>query len=673
MSHYNNAHFTLQNIENFSLTNEKKIKFFRIYKTIRYNKYINQNYKNNSLTYIISNNIFIISKEINLNFFKKVDLKKNDLINKDNYIKRSSSSINYDLNKHNQILKSKNKKIKYNKNKDNYCKNKKNSLIKPIMFEDTILSNKNINKKFNDNFSCNKYLNNSQKIINFNKKFNLDNLINIEEIQNIYRNIRNKEYTIENKLKEPIFLLDDSESSLQNNKNFLNEIKKSKIINEKELNNKKDKELNNYFDKTKKKQKIFINKKENLTLKKSITQESINIIKSKGRKSKNSQNFNIESKHTKYSSDNMMRKIKNKVIESSRLLINKVLKDEIKNNNLNFKLIYKEFRKIQGSFSQELNIKYNFWFYLITIKDIFGLEISNKYTTIEKSSNKELIDYLFSPLNNNKFIKTKQLLSTPFHQFYHDIFLGEELTWKKYYGINDNDIKYQIDYLLKYLDEDENGEENVENKKYINDINELAHHYEDFFLEKKPRNVDYNNKKNQNQYIKLFMKETPNDKYLQLLEDVKNLKNYYENRNLQKGKLNDLVLMNKKSEETMDNSLIKKKDITNNDIYENKEIKLNKLNTSINSEHPIEDKISKIENNINRINSIKSKNVKENENIKETFDYKNEKNLINLFGNNSEEYIPEEIIFCNKKRNNKMKYFISCKKFKKEENSKIFN
>ena len=369
----------------------------------------------------------------------------------------------------------------------------------------------------------------------------------------------------------------------------------------------------------------------------------------------------------------MMRKIKNKVIESSRLLINKVLKDEIKNNNLNFKLIYKDFRKIQGSFSQELNIKYNFWFYLITIKDIFGLEISNKYTTIEKSSNKELIDYLFSPLNNNKFIKTKQLLSTPFHQFYHDIFLGEELTWKKYYGINDNDIKYQIDYLLKYLDEDENGEENVENKKYINDINELAHHYEDFFLEKKPRNVDYNNKKNQNQYIKLFMKETPNDKYLQLLEDVKNLKNYYENRNLQKGKLNDLVLMNKKSEETMDNSLIKKKDITNNDIYENKEIKLNKLNTSINSEHPIEDKISKIENNINRINSIKSKNVKENENIKETFDYKNEKNLINLFGNNSEEYIPEEIIFCNKKRNNKMKYFISCKKFKKEENSKIFN
>ena len=129
------------------------------------------------------------------------------------------------------------------------------------MFEDTILSNKNINKKFNDNFSCNKYLNNSQKIINFNKKFNLDNLINIEEIQNIYRNIRNKEYTIENKLKEPIFLLDDSESSLQNNKNFLNEIKKSKIINEKEINNKKDKELNNYFKKTKKNKKYLLIKK----------------------------------------------------------------------------------------------------------------------------------------------------------------------------------------------------------------------------------------------------------------------------------------------------------------------------------------------------------------------------------------------------------------------------
>ena len=90
----------------------------------------------------------------------------------------------------------------------------------------------------------------------------------------------------------------------------------------------------------------------------------------------------------------MMRKIKNKVIESMRLLINKVLKDEIKNENIKYNLLYKEFRKIQGSFSQELNVKYNYWFYQITIKDIFTLEISNKYSATEKNSNKEIIDYI---------------------------------------------------------------------------------------------------------------------------------------------------------------------------------------------------------------------------------------------------------------------------------------
>ena len=40
-------------------------------------------------------------------------------------------------------------------------------------------------------------------------------------------------------------------------------------------------------------------------------------LKRKGRRSKNLKNLNIPSKHTKFSSDNMMRKIKNKIIESS--------------------------------------------------------------------------------------------------------------------------------------------------------------------------------------------------------------------------------------------------------------------------------------------------------------------------------------------------------------------
>ena len=69
--------------------------------------------------------------------------------------------------------------------------------------------------------------------------------------------------------------------------------------------------------------------------------------------------INIQSKHTKFSPDNMMRKIKNKIIESSRLLTNKILSDEISKIKDKFQFPYMEFKKIKGSFSQELNIKFN--------------------------------------------------------------------------------------------------------------------------------------------------------------------------------------------------------------------------------------------------------------------------------------------------------------------------
>ena len=212
----------------------------------------------------------------------------------------------------------------------------------------------------------------------------------------------------------------------------------------------------------------------------------------KGRKIKNS---NLESKHTKYSTDNIMRKIKNKVVESSRILINKIIKEEFSLAK-DYSFPNREFKKIQGAFSQELNIKYNFWFYQIKIKDIFCLEMSNKYTTIQKSSNRELIEYLYSDINKNNFIKTKKLLDTPFHQFYHDIFLGENKDWVKFYDINEKDNKFEIHYLLKTLEEEEkNSETKIEESKYINDIYILAHNYENFFLEKKPRKLAHNNKK----------------------------------------------------------------------------------------------------------------------------------------------------------------------------------
>ena len=676
MNPYIYTNISKNNIENFSLLKDKKKPIFGIYKTIRY-KNINQN----TLISIIPRNDIFISKEINLNYEEPIrrtnsfNEKSNTFLNTKNLNVLNCSSLTEKIYKGNTKIKNIHKKFK--KIQKNYCKkgipienNKKNVLIRPIMFEDIIFPNKKDcsafkespkkGKENNNNLIYNQTLYNNNKntfSLNNNFHFNIPILTNSYNFKNAYLN---NGKTFGFNLNAPIFpekVKNFNQNYIKLNNNENNELNKLKYNNF-EITNK----ANNLSDifKIEKKNISLQEKNISLSVENSINKDfSINNIikkgkmhlkninKSKGRKAKNSQNINIESKHTKHSVDNMMRKIKNKVIESSRLLINKVFNNEINNTpNLNYNLIYKEFRKIQGSFSQELNIKFNFWFYQIKIKDIFTLEISNKYTAIEKSSNKELIDYLYSPLNENRFIKTKQLLNTPFHQYYHNIFLNEDINWKKYYGINENDNRYQIDNLLKNLEIEGKGESYEKNKDYINDINKLAHNYEDYFLEKKPRKVDFSNKKNQ--FVKNFMNNcTLNDKYLKLLEEVKQIKNYYDNRNIFKDKFNQIILTNQKSEETMDNSFIK-----NNNNYINVN---NKEKSIIENNNDI---ITKINNNNNFNNFIelknnildnKDNNTKENKN-NSNINSKNE-NFSDIFiCKESNIMVKKENKFCNRKR-----------------------
>lgn len=502
MSHNINCDLSLQCMESFSLLKEEKSKIFGFYKTARSTK---KNYQNkiNSSSSIISRNDLAISKEISFNYI--LSMKKNiDFNNFFNFSRNNTNFNNRTSCSYEKVTKNKNQLFKDFRNENelfkraNYCKNKKvnnkNKLIKPIIIEDTVLnssfkfpnSKKNNNKnELNSNHPKNTY------------KDNLNTTFNIKDIQNFALNAKNVEI-FPKELKMPVFL-DEVDYSNKKNKILDNKVIKNNYQDYQEVSNKtnikeSNQKINNSFKEIRKENDLLLNEKPyfssgSLTIQESsdnlgnkgaiIVQNKANIFK--GRKRKNSQYLNIESKHTKHSSDNMMRKIKNKVIESMRLLINKVLKDEIKNESIKYNLLYKEFRKIQGSFSQELNVKYNYWFYQITIKDIFCLEISNKYTAIEKSSNKELIDYIYSPMNNTKFIKTKNLLNTSFHQFYHDIFLGEEKTWKNYYGVSDEENIYGIEYLLNNLEEEDNGEFDAENKRYVRDINDLAHHYEEFF------------------------------------------------------------------------------------------------------------------------------------------------------------------------------------------------
>ena len=679
--------------EHFSLIKRGKKRLFGFYKTLRFSKQTNHTQNNiyDKSPFNILNNL-IISKEINLNYissFKQLNIpdeNKNILLN---------NAINkYQIK--NVIFKNKKKLIYHKKDKTRLLCNKSNVLIKPKMINDIkhdtddVISNQKFEKKsfinnynnfnsniiFNNNYFFN-YANKNNKDIynqlinnNNNKNFSFNLFQNSLQNNLNYKNINQKNIITDQntiyKIKKQFIFPDEYiiphsnipvysnknifknyfkfnknqsqliESTIQNNSKFCNQTKNNILIEEK-LNN------NTYS--------IFNTKETSFN-----NNETKNII-TKGRKTKYA-NKNIESKHTKYSTDNMMRKIKNKVIESSRLLINKVLKEEFK-YSLNKNFPYKELLKIKGSFSQELNIKYNFWFYQITIKEIFLLEISNKYATNQKSSNKELINYIYSDINKNNFIKTKQLLETKFHQYYHDIFLDENEDWKKNYGILDKNNIFNINYLLKNLEEEEKKESNYDDKKYINDINELAHNYESYFLDKKPRNLDFNNKKNE--FIKSFLlNSSSNEKYEELQNDVKKIKDFYTKRKI-------LMNLNKNDKKVIDETNENQSFIKND--KNNEKIKINYID-EIKNEFIInkpmfclkEEEKQKHETFIfekNKNNNFINDNLNKKEKISEN-DFKKE--------------IKEEIKnirLCNRKRKReKIKYFKSFKNLKKLDNTK---
>ena len=705
MSLYNNDIFQINNNVNFSLIKRKKNRVFGTYKTLRYSK-LSKPIQKNINNFDSNLNKWIISDEINLKY--------NSLPIKENYSDRKENkSLSYDKIKEikrNSIFKNK-RQINLKKNTSTF--QKKNVLIKPILVEDDIFNN-NINKPKNElfffqnnninNYKYYNYTNCYNKFYNiniYNKSLDNDILINktgnnnnysINYFPNKFWNNYNSKNITENIQSYSNFQDKMKLSAFISNNFFFNNLRIPPNINSNcnyypFYNNNSNQTNNSQLIETEPKKKItkkiFEFKKEKkyrllLEDKNSSSMASSTAVESlintneekkkcntnKGRKLKNS-DLKYESKHTKYSSDNMMRKIKNKVIESSRLLSNKVIKEEFKETQDN-NFPYREFRKIQGAFSQELNIKYNFWFYQIKIKEIFCLEISNKYTAIKKSSNKELIDYIYSNKNNDKFIKTKKLLDMPFHQYYHDIFLGEDENWKTIYGIDDKYNIYEIKYLLKNLEEEEANDIKIDEKKYIEDINSLALNYEKFFLEKKPRNLDYKNKKNE--FIKTFMINLLNDKYLKLAEETKMLKEYYEKR-----KNNNKIIEGVKSplsifdNDTKNNELNINK-IDNEMMNGDNNIINNKINDKNNDNNLLDiyefDEKGKNYYNINRANiDLKEEEEEKQENIDgNTLSNKNH-NIMNNYEKEMNHF------FGIKKKHRKIRYFLSCKKTKNINNN----
>ena len=320
--------------------------------------------------------------------------------------------------------------------------------------------------------------------------------------------------------------------------------------------------------------------------------------KTPGRKKKNSGEVGT---HNKFSKDNMMRKLKNKVMESARKLINKKIKDE-SNSELKY---FKEIRKIEGVYSQELNIKFNFWFYFQKLKDIFQFKMSSKYSKGGLDSNFILINKIYSPGKAEHFQKTIQLLEMPFYQYYHDIFLGENENWLTYFDIKEKENKYQLEYFVN----DNNSNKENDFIKYRNTIFKLAYNYEKFFLEKNPRvtsNKNTEKPSNVKEIIK-YINNSDNEmfkmKFIQQASFYRPELSSYINIVLSnKNNIND-INFNKRKNNLLENyQNIIKKEINKN------------INNDKNGKNSNEKKVNEYDNNnINNINnSNKDKNIIKN-------------------------------------------------------------
>ena len=267
-------------------------------------------------------------------------------------------------------------------------------------------------------------------------------------------------------INETINLIEEDTDDLININSKLSDSdsSKEKFLNNKRKNEVKIKEKKKVFNLEKiykKKKKIYFEKKK---------------YQNAGRKKKNSGECGV---HNKYSNDNIMRKLKNKVIESARKLISKKIKDE---SNYHFD----ELHKIGGVFSQELNIKFNFWFHLQKFKDIFQFKCSSKYSKNATNSNKLLIKAIYSDEYIKQFPLTIKLLDMKFCQFYHEIFLENNPDWINIFQIPKNENFYDIYFLFSNIrsspDYDSQSDE-----VYIQKIERLAGQFEKFFLLKNPR------------------------------------------------------------------------------------------------------------------------------------------------------------------------------------------
>ena len=190
---------------------------------------------------------------------------------------------------------------------------------------------------------------------------------------------------------------------------------------------------------------------------------------SKGRNSK----FKFGGKHSKFSSDNIVRKIKSNLFDTLLRYINASIdEEEIYDQNLKTKKISKPFLlKINQEIIKNTNVELNLDLLSSTLKEIFSNDVSKKVENHGLDKNKKLIEKIYA---ENKQKRTINILNMTLNQCLEQ-FRGS----KKYKELEGLEKEFQN--VIKDL------KDKGESEKYISDFIDLVNTFEEYYMSKKPR------------------------------------------------------------------------------------------------------------------------------------------------------------------------------------------
>lgn len=222
----------------------------------------------------------------------------------------------------------------------------------------------------------------------------------------------------------------------------------------------------------KKKKKIEHNK----SIKNNSNKKSKHSIKNKT--IKNNNNTTKKKNKKKYPTENLPRTIKIGLLNLILNYSNNRIK-EIYNNNIGYGINLKKLLKINQEQIKDMNPNYNKLLLNKTIKEIFSVIISEKYTNYPKTHNINLINDLLNEKNEEKKIKFNLLFNKTFIECIRHL-RGDEII-SGLEGLEEEYIKYIKKEFIS-IDESEDG------KKYKSDFLKVLHNYENIFNSKRKRN-----------------------------------------------------------------------------------------------------------------------------------------------------------------------------------------